>query len=346
MFNVDEKDLMLILADYGMDENIVSVSELLRYHYEKYDPNSKEVRLILKLELGDGGMVVVKFKNEVGVTKETMEQQSVFSSILEANGIRTPHAFSNGKHFVAEYTLHGYEVLVTVEEFKCGEVKLVDERISEQTGALLAKTHNIAERLNCHVDCPVLFNPFKRNDLMFVNEFIEAASGLDKHIFGGVIEAIMGEYERRMARLEKLKDRPCYAVQGDISDCNLYMDADGELGLFDFNRCGDNILFCDAIMQAVFEARLMDYPESAGDGYEEAILNAFLRGYNAIRPFSDEERRLFSDLYAVIDAFWGMKLIHGENNFLELCRKGDEEELKAFLEDMRGCILADKVMQI
>ena len=39
---------------------------------------------------------------------------------------------------------------------------------------------------------------------------------------------------------------------------NLYQAASGEIGVFDFNRCGDNNLFCDAVMQAVFEARLMD----------------------------------------------------------------------------------------
>ena len=64
--------------------------------------------------------------------------------------------------------------------------------------------------------------------------------------------------------------------------CNLFQTLSGQIGIFDFNRCGDNNLFCDAFMQAVFEARLMEYPDGAGDKIRPEILSAFLRGYRSI----------------------------------------------------------------
>lgn len=44
-------------------------------------------------------------------------------------------------------------------------------------------------------------------------------------------------------------------MQGDISACNLFIAENGEIGLFDFNRCGDNILFCDAVIAAFWMER-------------------------------------------------------------------------------------------
>lgn len=45
--------------------------------------------------------------------------------------------------------------------------------------------------------------------------------------------------------------------------------------MFDFNRCGD----CDAVMQGVFEARLMDYPKEHTKADEYDYFTAFLEGY-------------------------------------------------------------------
>ena len=59
-------------------------------------------------------------------------------------------------------------------------------------------------------------------------------------------------------------------------------------------------------MQAVFEARLMDYPDYLSGQQEDTILNAFLEGYQKIRPFTVEQRVAFPYFYALIDAFWGV----------------------------------------
>lgn len=47
MFKVDIFQLEEILTDFGIDTKVKSFIELQRYHYEKHDPQSKEVRLII-----------------------------------------------------------------------------------------------------------------------------------------------------------------------------------------------------------------------------------------------------------------------------------------------------------
>ena len=117
-------------------------------------------------------------------------------------------------------------------------------------------------------------------------------------------------------------------MQGDVSDCNLYRTGEGKLGIFDFNNCGDNGLFADAVMQAVFEARLMDYPEDLQDR-EARILSAFLRGYQGERPFTREERELYPSLYGIITAFW-----LGDLQWGSLAKAGDREAVHARMEDI------------
>lgn len=129
---------------------------------------------------------------------------------------------------------------------------------------MLAKMHSIAEENNLHVHNAVIFDPFAANDLFDIETFmsLESAFGGDERV---LFNKIVQTYNAYMDVLSPLKKQPGYAVQGDISDCNLYRTSSGEIGIFDFNRCGDNNLFCDAVMQAVFEARLMDYADDLGD---------------------------------------------------------------------------------
>lgn len=53
-----------------------------------------------------------------------------------------------------------------------------------------------------------------------------------------LFDKIVNKYNAYMEILSPLKKYP-RAVQGDISECNLYLTSFGELGIFDFNRCGD-----------------------------------------------------------------------------------------------------------
>ena len=53
MFTISLHDNEMILNDHGIKSKAVSFAELRRYYYEYNNPDSKEVRLIVKVELDD-----------------------------------------------------------------------------------------------------------------------------------------------------------------------------------------------------------------------------------------------------------------------------------------------------
>lgn len=330
MFQVHLTDVNAILKDYGFRLHAERFAELQRYNYEKLDPASREVRLIIRADLENGNSVVIRFKMEDGVTLELLESQCRFAELLRANGIPSPEQYRWKNGFVKPYRINGYEVFVCIEEFVENQIQFVDETIAYKTGALLAKSHNIAEHFQAHVENAVLFDPFEENELFFANQFRELCQPLEGEL-GTLSRNILYRYEEHMEVLAPLQKEPKYAVQGDISDCNLYQTSDGSVGVFDFNRCGDNCLFCDAVMQGVFEARLMDYPEKYGNHQERPILHAFFKGYQTVRPFSDSQKNMLPYLYAIIISFWAMDIRWNENSLANALSRGDMQAVEKWL---------------
>ena len=320
MLTLTPGEITPILRDFGVLSPAAALTELQRYDYTEGGP---DVRLILRADTEDGRRFVLRLRREPEVTRALAEAQSRFARLLRDRGIETPRVLRSEGFFVREYRFHGYRVLANLEEFAPGELTLVDLPTSEETGALLARTHNIAEAENVHVDGPVLFDPLRRNDLFRFSLFTDMGDFLrqtDETLYREIIR----RYYVLRGRIQALDRAPRYAVQGDISDCNLYRTGEGKLGIFDFNNCGDNGLFADAVMQAVFEARLMDYPEDLPDR-ENRILAAFLRGYHRERPFTREERALWPSLYGLIQAFWLSDLKWDPDSLEELVKAGDRE---------------------
>lgn len=313
MLTISNERLTEILNDFNINSEIITVSELQRYNYEEDDPASKHVRLIIKAELENGNSVVVRLKNESDVNLEIVSAQSKFAKLLADHGIETPALFSSDWKYARIYTIDDYEVIVTVEAFVTGEIHLVTEEIAEKTGALLARTHNISEAANYHVRNDILFDPLGPNDLFNFQDFQDKKDYMES-VDNSLYKDIVEQYIRLLEKIRTFENQPKYAVQGDISDCNLYQTTDGTVGIFDFNRCGDAVLYYDAVMQAVFDARLMDYPKEIDGRQENLILSAFLRGYNRERPFTDEQKEVFHCLYAVISAFWDSDIRYGKNS--------------------------------
>ena len=303
MFTIRVDDINSILQDFGIRIKCVSFSELRRYHYEKNDPASKEVRLIIKAELEDSHSLVIRFKNESDAPAETIEAQSRFAALLKAHGIQTPNVYASNGFYARQYQINGYEVVVTVEDFVFGKIHLVDAEIAEKTGKLLARMHNIAETEDFHVQSDVLFDPLKNNDLFDFEAFAANKNKLIE-IDEGLYCRICQEHELLLEMITAFEKDPSYAVQGDLSNCNLYMTQTGEIGVFDFNRCGDNILYFDAVMETIFVARLMDYPGQISGNQEQMILRVFLKGYHKERPFTERQKEVYPYLYAIISAFW------------------------------------------
>ena len=333
MFTVTEKDIRQILCDFGIQAECASFTELERYRYEEEDPESKQVRVIVKADLPMNQSLVIRLKNEDDAPKETIEAQSCFASLLYDHGIETPKVYASDGVFARSYSINGYDVIVTVENFEDGEIKAVDPQTAKETGELLAKMHNIAEEADFHVQSEVLFDPLSENDLFSFEAFIrheEKLKAIDCRLFHDIVE----KHTWLISNIAPLGNEPRFAVQGDISDCNLYRTGDGRLGVFDFNRCGDNHLFFDAVMQAIFEARLMDYPDELVGHQEEIILAAFLDGYQQIRPFTEKQKAAFPYLYALVNAFWGADMKWSDNSLTTTVEKADNASLHQWMKEI------------
>jgi len=87
-------------------------------------------------------------------------------------------------------------------------------------------------------------------------------------------------------------------------------------------------------MQAVFEARLMDYPESLEEDREGIIMRAFLKGYQSVRQFTPEQLEAYRHLYAVIDAFWSADIKWNDDSLINAVRKSDGQAVRTKLESI------------
>lgn len=101
----------------------------------------------MKAEFQSDSPVVVRFRNEAGVTLDIVESQSRFADQMRKSGIATPRQYQSDGAFAKWYAIDGYDVIVTVEEFAENELKVVDAVIAGKTGELLAKMHNISEKI-------------------------------------------------------------------------------------------------------------------------------------------------------------------------------------------------------
>ena len=64
MFQTSSGDVKRILMDFGIRQEILSLEDLERYHYEKEDPASPYVRVIQRASLEDGSDIVIRYKWE------------------------------------------------------------------------------------------------------------------------------------------------------------------------------------------------------------------------------------------------------------------------------------------
>ncbi len=329
------------MTAYGIQEKIVETRELLRYHYEEDDVDSKEVRLILKCSFAERAPCIIKFKQEEGVSAALIEAQVRFSEHLAQCGIPTARFYRTDRSYVRTENIGGYEVYVTIEDFCAGELTQITPKRAEKIGALLAKTHTIAVQDDCHVAYQGLFDPFNRNDLFSYEEFASmepAFDGTDAIRFAHIKE----QYARHMKEISALQYAPRFAVQGDISDCNLFETTDGAIGMFDFNQCCDAVPFCDAVMQGIFVSRLMEYGHPLTAEESENILWHFWRGYQKIRPFSANERKWLPHLYAVITAFWLMNLQYDPHSLQTCIDENDRAGITAHLQHMEMILMENK----
>ena len=139
MLEISLYDIEMILNDFEVSSKAVSFVELQRYDYENNKPDSNEVRLIVKAELDNGSSVVIRLKNEFGVSLDLIEKQSQFAALLKENEIATPNLYKNKNRFAKWYAINGYDVIVTVEELVDGELCCVDVDTAEKNRQAFSK---------------------------------------------------------------------------------------------------------------------------------------------------------------------------------------------------------------
>lgn len=215
MFTVEKEDISRILRDFGIFSAVTDFSELQRYHYEKNDPTSKDVRLIIRADLAGGRSVVVRFKHEPDVTLALVNAQCRFAGFLADNGIKTPALFLADRAYARWYTIRGYDVIVTVEAFAAGELREVSAEIAQKTGGLLARMHNIAQAGACHVPGGVLFDPLRENDLFSFAAFRRHEAFLrsvDGALYRGGLQRNITLFYKGFACLKTNRNTPCRGI--------------------------------------------------------------------------------------------------------------------------------------
>ena len=330
MFIIDLKTIQETLLFFGITDNVIKFKELLRYDYDKDSP---EIRVIMLANFSNREPVVIKFIKEELHPQSVIEEQSAFSEQLRTYGITTPKRYFSDGRYCIPLLVSGTYVTVTVEDYAEGELKLVYEELVYKIGALLAQTHNVSFENNLHVNGTVLFNVLADNDLFSYDAFCR----LTQNYIGtylDIIRLIQTLYSERMEALCKLKTYEKYAVQGDISNNNLYLTSQGELGLFDYNNCGDNYLLSDAVMQGIFMARLMDYAKPITEEDSERLYISFMRGYSSVRPFTEDELTLIPHIYALTNAFWLSDLVYSDSSLKNLLKSGDVTSAEALIQNI------------
>ena len=340
-----EKDLSDILRDYRIPHPVISHTILLHQNCDITEQKDKQLKLIIRVDLAEHTPVVVKFRGGCDERHRLhiIEEQTVFSNIIRENGIITPKYYMANSSFATEYNFYGFQGVVTVEDYCENEIKLVDKHISYLTGELLAQTHTISERNQCHIySNKIIFDPLTENDLYDYDEFKNTQDKLDQQELT-LFSAICSEFDKKFKSIEPLRNCPRYAVQGDVSLCNTYLTEEGKIGLFDFNCSGDSVLFFDAVMQGWFVAHLMDYAQPMDDAGANELAKAFLEGYSKIRPFTDTEKDLAKILYTIISAL-DCRIIYYEGGLLDAIEKKDHDLIYQILEKIHNIITSDTIM--
>ena len=113
IFTVDDDRVRSILHDYGIQDSMETITELLRNNFSE-----RELRLILKVTIKNRAPVVIKQKNEKDLSREVVEQQSAFSAMLERHGVPVAGPLQTHGKYTSLLSAGGRDVIVKVEEFR------------------------------------------------------------------------------------------------------------------------------------------------------------------------------------------------------------------------------------
>ncbi|MEE4453988.1 phosphotransferase enzyme family protein [Novosphingobium resinovorum] len=209
--------------------------------------------------------------------------------------------FLRGKDFPASFpvplrdggwyfTLQAPEALraVALYEWAPG-VKVFDNHTPEvaaEVGRLLARMHVLGrDYVPAH---PIdLGRGNLLRDLPSLLDLVadRAGEGEDYARFAPKVQAAIDRFDRF--------DLPQGACHGDLHPSNAHVDAAGRITVLDFDGCGNGYLLKD-IANYVFGSDFYGFPADLGA--------AFVRGYDAVRPMTEDEHRML-DFFVFVKTF-------------------------------------------
>lgn len=324
---ITKEHIQALLEHYHIYNDI---KEMI-YFIEYYKGNGElETKVIAKVVFNDRDPVVIKIVNDDRYSNHVIEEQSVFSEHLRANGILTPKRFKANDIYCNQTTIDHEVLSITVEEYIGEEIKEINSDIAYKIGELFGRIHSISERDNCHICNKTIFDVMGYNEVSGYEKFIELTKTgkLDKRL----VTAIQEQYQYHITELEKIWHQlPRYATQGDVSINNLSW-IEGDLAIFDYNIAGDEVLIGDMILEALLTSYEMDMIDKTED--RTKIFTAFVQGYRTQRELSPLEEKTFLHIYAISDAFWFTKIRYNDNSLSKLIENENTHEILGCLNQM------------
>lgn len=319
-----------ILRMYGFHESISEQRSFIHYIGE-----DGYVKLIFRVTLEDGRMLVLKILREEGdpsQNREKVEKQSRFSEFLRGQGIKTPARYQAGGSYCNEFIYHDIPCILTVEDWCGEEIKEINVDIACRIGKLMARMHTVSLASQCEIGCGTLFSAAWWNDVDSYPRFCEICE--DKRLDQETVAKIKALHDEKLARIRAVWDAlPKAAVQGDISINNLVDGAD-ELAVFDYNNAGDEVLISDLVMEGLLTAYEMDLPEGVPASYREKLFPALLKGYLSVRPLSGPERDAAWEVYTLYHGLWFTRIVYNDDSLEKLVERGDYDTANRLLRQM------------
>ncbi|WP_346914498.1 hypothetical protein [Clostridium sp.] len=333
---IEDYHIRKILKRYGIEQDIKNIIFL----HEQYGNNIlQRVRVIIKVELRNESIYIIKFVCEEEHPQILIEEQSIFSECLRENGIITAKRLKCDYRHCILYHIYGVELAVTVEEYLGEEITFINHGIVNKIANMMAEMHNISKSNNCHINGNTIWDIFDdKTDIMRgYMEFYKFREDKDIDLTAynlDLYNKIIELYNERKERLKVLWDKlPKYATQGDYSINNL-TNINGQVGIFDYNISGDEVLVSDMVIEGLFVAKHMELDKELTDKDRELLFQSFIKTYMDYCKLTQNEINAMNDIYAIVLPFWWTRIIYDEEKSLKkLLKDKNVHEVNAFLEE-------------
>lgn len=140
---IEECVIKDILKLYELKQDFNNSSLML--DIEESDSLMK-IKKIIKLEFNSQISLVLKLSHEKNITRDIIEEQSVFSEKLRNCGVITPRRFISDCSYCIIYLIEELQFLVTIEEFLGDEIRYIDEDCVIKIATLMASNHKISQK--------------------------------------------------------------------------------------------------------------------------------------------------------------------------------------------------------